>query len=173
MTLLKSLLLITLFSISAVTGWAQEHQHREHLSKLVSHYMNVKNALADDNFDNAKSSLIEFREEAMENSEMKNHEEHAQKHLQHHSAMIKTVNKGVQTDDIGELRSAFKDISALLAKALKNQGYEGKTLYIQYCPMAANGGAHWISDQEKIVNPYLGQMMPGCGETRKEINPNN
>lgn len=175
MKLLKPLLLIALFSISTVTGWAQQSEHRyeEHLSILVSHYIDVKNALTEDNFDSAKSSLTEFRKEAIENSKMKSHGDHTKKHVQHHSAMIEAVSRGVQADNISEFRSAFKDISALLMKTLENQGYDGQTLYLQYCPMAVNGeGAHWISNQEKIVNPYLGQMMSGCGETQKEINSN-
>jgi hypothetical protein len=176
MKITKSFLLIALLSLSTVTGWAQEsghHRHEEHLSKLVSHYMNIKNALTQDNFEKAQSFLAEFRKEVLENSEMTNHVAHTQKHTRHHSAMVKAVKKGAEADDIGELRSVFKDISGLFAQTLEKQDYNGKALYLQYCPMAFNGeGANWISDQEKIVNPYLGQVMPGCGVTKKEISSN-
>lgn len=86
--------------------------------------------------------------------------------------MTEAVTEAEEAGDIDELRLAFKEISEHLVKALENQGYNEETLYLQYCPMADDGeGAHWVSNQEAIKNPFMGQRMPGCGITEKEINP--
>ncbi len=56
--------------------------------------------------------------------------------------------------------------------ALQEQfGHAGETAYFEiYCPMALDGqGARWIQDREQISNPYLGSMMPGCGELERRM----
>lgn len=170
----KLIIFSILILTSGVTAFAQEHQHTDHLITLLENYMNAKDALAEDNFETARSHLSEFRSEVINNKEMNNHGEHSQMHASHHRSMIEAVNDADQAGDLKELRSAFKNITTNLVKALENQDYSGETLYLQYCPMAAgNEGAEWISDQEKIINPYMGKKMPSCGKTKKEINPEN
>lgn len=101
---------------------------------------------------------------------MSNHKEHSKMHARHHHSMVEAVNDADQAGDIKELRSAFKDITANLVKALENQGYSEEMLYLQNCPMAiSNEGAHWISKRKKIINPYMGKKMLSCGKTEKEI----
>lgn len=154
--------------LTGFTAYGQEHQHEEHLSALLKHYLNLKDALAVDNFEDARISLAEFRKEVVEREEMNNHEEHAQVHAKHHGAMVEAVEKAAGAEDIEELRSAFADISDNLIIALEKQGYDEITLHIQYCPMAdGNTGAWWISDHEKIINPYMGRRMQSCGTTKK------
>lgn len=69
----------------------------------------------------------------------------------------------IRTNNIEELRAAFKQVSEKLIAAVEEVGYEG-TLYKQFCPMYG-GGSHWISDNEEIANPYYGDQMHNCGET--------
>jgi Cu(I)/Ag(I) efflux system membrane fusion protein len=49
-------------------------------------------------------------------------------------------------------------------------GIDNDTTYYQYCPMA-NGdqGAYWFSSTKEIRNPYFGDMMLSCGETRETL----
>jgi len=43
-------------------------------------------------------------------------------------------------------------------------------IYYQHCPMYNEGkGAHWLSKQKAIDNPYLGKSMPTCGSTVETI----
>ena len=43
-------------------------------------------------------------------------------------------------------------------------------LYRQYCPMAFdNKGAHWLSETEAIRNPYFGEKMLSCGQTKETL----
>lgn len=166
----KQIFLSLFIFISGYTAFAQQHQHKEHLSTLLEHYLDAKEALAGDDFDKARSSLIEFRKEVLESDEINHHEEHSQMHVQHHASMVNAVNDAAEADDMENLRASFKTISDNLIKTVKNQNYDSKELHLQYCPMADGGeGAQWISDQEAIVNPYMGQKMPGCGKTEEVI----
>lgn len=168
----KSIIFSILILISSVTVNAQNHQHTDHLTSLLGHYTKAKNALTEDDFESAQSHLFEFRNEVVENNEMNNHKEHSKMHVRHHHSMVEALNDADQAGDLNELRSAFKDITANLVKALGNQGYSEEKLYLQYCPMAvSNEGAHWISKKEKIMNPYMGNKMLSCGKTEKEISP--
>ena len=47
----------------------------------------------------------------------------------------------------------------------------GKTVYYQFCPMAINNkGAYWLSELKSIRNPYFGEQMMNCGETKETLN---
>jgi Cu(I)/Ag(I) efflux system membrane fusion protein len=150
----------------------ESHQHTEHLDTLVESYLNMKSALAEDHFEEAKGHLKTFRAEVTQSAEMNNHPEHSAMHQQHHAAMVQAVDTGIQSKNIQELRATFADISKNLVMALENQGYDGKELFLQYCPMAENQkGANWISESMEISNPYMGQKMATCGSTEKTITP--
>jgi len=69
--------------------------------------------------------------------------------------------------ELARLREDFRELSALLIQAGAGVGHFDQTFYIQYCPMANNNqGATWISQQAEIRNPYYGDAMLSCGETR-------
>lgn len=72
-----------------------------------------------------------------------------------------------KSENIEELRIAFKPLSAsLISISEEFTGYE-KEVYIQFCPMADhNQGAYWLSNQEQITNPYFGRSMLKCGSTK-------
>ena len=43
-------------------------------------------------------------------------------------------------------------------------------VYYQFCPMANESkGAYWLSEQNKIHNPYYGDKMNGCPSTKETI----
>jgi hypothetical protein len=67
-------------------------------------------------------------------------------------------------------RIYFEGLSANIYTLVKNSSHEGITVYQQYCPMAfENKGAYWISDEEKVYNPYFGDKMLRCGRTTEMI----
>ena len=73
------------------------------------------------------------------------------------------------TTDIDHQRehliSLSKNMYAVI-KAIKPDA----PVYYDFCPMANNGkGANWLSQQEKISNPYMGRMMPTCGKVQETI----
>jgi Cu(I)/Ag(I) efflux system membrane fusion protein len=156
------------------TSDTSQHQHSEHLSELVDSYLAMKEALTNDRFDEAKNYLEIFKQEVIESKEMNEHPEHSAMHQKHHAAMVKAVNGASGAEDIEKLRGSFAEISHQFVKALENQGFDGRDLYWQYCPMAQNQeGAYWVDDEKAISNPYMGQQMPGCGSTKQMILPNS
>lgn len=165
---MKTVLTTLFFFLMVGNAFAQHeaHQHKSHLQILVSEYLEIKNALVNDDLETAKNHLKAFGEEVSENSEMNQHEDHSKKHEIHHSEMLKAVDMAVEAEDIDSLRAAFKKISTELIKAVENQGYDQK-LFVQFCPMDVAG--QWLSKEERIRNPYLGTAMSTCGNVEKVI----
>ncbi len=86
----------------------------------------------------------------------------------------KTLNSNVKiirnSSDIEEQRQAFVKFNESFYKSLKMFGLENTTAYYQFCPMANNNnGAYWFSETEEIRNPYFGEAMLGCGETKETL----
>lgn len=101
---------------------------------------------------------------------MNNHEEHGDKHRNHHGKMLEAIASAEDAISIEEFRDAFINISKELLTAIENQDYQHPSLFVQFCPMANNNkGAQWISNTETIANPFYGQMMHNCGETVTKI----
>ena len=87
---------------------------------------------------------------------------------------LKTLNSAIESiislNDIEKQREAFSRFNLTFYKSLKTFGLDGKTAYYQYCPMAfGDKGAYWLSDIREIRNPYFGDQMLSCGETRETI----
>lgn len=84
--------------------------------------------------------------------------------------MKKSLDKIVTANDIELQREGFADFNLNFYKAIKRFGLVNDTVYFQYCPMAFNNkGAYWLSDILKIRNPYFGDAMLSCGETRDTL----
>jgi len=72
--------------------------------------------------------------------------------------------------DIETQRKAFAALSESLYNSIKMFGLVNKTLFYQFCPMAdKNKVAYWLSDISEIRNPYFGDAMLTCGETKETL----
>jgi len=89
------------------------------------------------------------------------------KHLKVLESEIATISSG---SDISIQRVAYAAFNDAFYASLKAFGLQHGTVYYQYCPMA-NGdkGAFWLSNIEEIENPYFGDEMLKCGETRETL----
>lgn len=75
-----------------------------------------------------------------------------------------------QSENLADRRSQLEVLSISMYETIKTFGLEKQEVYRQYCPMAFdNEGAYWLSDKEKIQNPYFGDEMPECGEVREKL----
>ncbi len=81
-----------------------------------------------------------------------------------------TINQIANSKDISYQRVIFAEFNNTFYKSLKSFGLHQGTTYYQYCPMA-NGdvGAYWFSNEKDIKNPYFGDEMLKCGETRETL----
>ncbi|MCJ7582437.1 MAG: efflux RND transporter periplasmic adaptor subunit [Candidatus Aminicenantes bacterium] len=87
---------------------------------------------------------------------------------------LKTLGKSIESignlSDIENQRKEFAFFNLTFYKSLKAFGLSNVTAYYQFCPMALdNTGAYWFSDSEEIRNPYFGDVMLECGETKEII----
>lgn len=108
-------------------------------------YVSVQEALADDNFENAKTALSNL--------------------LTASEGDIKTaVATASEAADIENARTAFKPVSDAVKDGDLPEGH-----VVAYCPMAFNDtGAHWVQKDGTLMNPYFGASMLHCGAvTRK------
>jgi Cu(I)/Ag(I) efflux system membrane fusion protein len=75
------------------------------------------------------------------------------------------------SDDLEVQRKTFSVFNESFYKVVKAFGLMGKTVYYQFCPMMNNNkGAYWLSETKDIRNPYYGDTMLTCGETRETLN---
>jgi hypothetical protein len=81
-----------------------------------------------------------------------------------------SCNQLVAANDLPAMHRAFQTSSDLLFDLLRSVQYKGVKLYQQFCPMAFNNtGAHWLSAEMEIFNPYFGDKMLHCGEIKDSI----
>ncbi len=86
-----------------------------------------------------------------------------------HNHLVKITN----SEKIENQRKAFKPFNDELIASIKSLGTGKKKIHIQFCPMADNdNGAYWLSSEEKVMNPYFGDMMLHCGEVTETISQN-
>jgi Cu(I)/Ag(I) efflux system membrane fusion protein len=86
------------------------------------------------------------------------------------TAMNRTIAAIGQQKEIEQQRDELMQFSEALYHSIKAFGLESATAYYQYCPMAnKEGGAYWLSASKEISNPYLGEEMLECGETKETL----
>ena len=126
----------------------------ESLKHLITAYLPLAKALADDTPEKAQSAATELAE----HSGMLSLTEDAE-YLQ------KNARDLASNSDIDKQREIFKNISNKLISLVRSHGLDqvGST-YVVHCPMAAKGeGADWISNVPEVLNPYFGDSMLNCG----------
>jgi len=81
-----------------------------------------------------------------------------------------TINAISKSNDIEKQRQEFVRFNPVFYRSVKMFGLDNVTTYYQFCPMANNDkGAYWLSEIEEIRNPYFGDAMLSCGETKETI----
>ncbi|MFT6921289.1 MAG: Cu(I)/Ag(I) efflux system membrane fusion protein [Crocinitomicaceae bacterium] len=73
-------------------------------------------------------------------------------------------------NDVEQQRDSFDELSNTTIRVAQAYELYEEQYLIQYCPMANdNDGAYWLSKQAQILNPYYGDKMLKCGETKDTI----
>jgi membrane fusion protein, copper/silver efflux system len=139
----------------------------QQLSTVLSAYYTLHEALAADDSTAAKSAAENLKSalEAVDMSLLdgKAHEVWMD-HLKGLNAALRSL---IRADELVPQREAFHALSQQLAKTVQLFPL-GETVYQAYCPMAFDDtGAIWLQPDEKITNPYFGDMMLRCGEIQK------
>lgn len=157
----------------------EEHDHesfddvpddfRANLTEAIEIYISGKDAFVDSDIEGATAEYQRFIEKL---EEIGIHGLEGDGHMawmESYELLVEHAETIIQTDDIDEARTAFRQLSDELIKAVQKFGIEG-VVYHHYCPMAFDDeGANWLSSEEQIQNPYLPETMLGCGEVIERI----
>ncbi len=141
------------------------------LKKVVSGYLTIKNALANDDGKEAAGGgkamalALQKLDASSLNAEQRKTYTDMADDLRENAEHI-----GENAGKIDHQREHFDMLSQDMYDLLKTMGRNQK-LFKDSCPMYDNGkGAIWISETKDIKNPYLGKKMPTCGSVKEEIN---
>ncbi|NQV52202.1 MAG: efflux RND transporter periplasmic adaptor subunit [Flavobacteriales bacterium] len=140
------------------------------LNGFIMHYLELKAALTESNFEGAKSAYQKMDKTFVGISMSAFQGTGHQAWMQQYPALKESMATLKSSADLEAMRKEFKPFSAAFIELLKSfDGFE-HALYIQYCPMAdANKGGYWISSSKEIKNPYFGERMMSCGATKAEL----
>jgi hypothetical protein len=144
---------------------------KDPLYAVLSAYIALKNALTTDDGKTAQTSakmlLAEIEKVKMDGMTTDQHSAWM-KYMKKLSFDAEHISK---TDDTEHQREHFVTLSKNIYAVEKAFNTNAVTLYYQFCPMANDGkGASWLSEKEKISNPYMGKKMPTCGSIKETIN---
>jgi len=144
---------------------------QKQLGNFIVPYLTLKDALVNGKASKASNAAGQALQ-ALEKVDMKLLEGKAHMAWMEQLKPMKEALKPIQKhEDIEKQRDHFIPLSTNTVKAVQAFGVKGAdTLYIQHCPMANdNKGADWISNKEKIRNPYYGDQMLTCGRVTETI----
>ncbi len=154
----------------AVTFMDVDTKAAASIKEIVSHYLHIKNALANDNGGDAADAAKEMEsamskmDKSLLTASQKKVYNAIEDDLKDHAEQI-----GKNGDKIEHQRSHFAMMSEDAFDLVKAFG-GGQPMYHDHCPMYnENKGAMWLSEVREIKNPYLGAMMPACGKVVEVI----
>lgn len=140
------------------------------LAVLLPSYQGIKSALVNDDQEQAKQAAGAMLEKLGSIDRAKLNQQQGGLLAEHEKELGSSLNQIVQAQDISTLRQSFASLSNQMYQLVKEGNLTSPTLYWQHCPMALNGqGANWLSTEEKVRNPFLGQKMPGCGSVEETL----
>ena len=140
------------------------------LTKVYNAYLKMNDAFVKSN---AKSVANEAKKviKAIESVDMAllEHDPHM-KWMDQLEILNRTINSISKLNDIEKQRNEYIQFNLAFYESVKMFGLENTITYFQYCPMANNDkGAYWLSSKKDILNPYFGDAMLSCGETKETI----
>jgi len=137
------------------------------LDKIVDAYLQLKNALVNDDFAKAKTAAEKLNQQ-MTRTSMKSFK--GKSHDVWMSEQVNIQNAIKKMTDMNSARNNLETVSEGILKLLKATNYSARTIYVDFCPMANNNqGAIWLSADKEIKNPYFGSSMMSCGEIQEKI----
>ncbi len=140
------------------------------IKEIVDNYLHIKNALTNDNANEAASGgkameeVLRKMDKSLLTAEQKKVFDDIADDLKEHAEHI-----GKNGDKIKHQRDHFSMMSEDVYDLAKAFG-AGRALYHDHCPMYnENKGAMWLSEMKEVKNPYYGSEMPTCGTVEEII----
>ncbi len=166
---------------AAPTGSAEQRTKKEEtvvadktflqqLKDLLAPYLKIEDALVLSDAKSAADQTSAFNT-ALKNVDMGLVKDDAHMKWMEQLKSMETASKLISsTQDVEIQRAAFSQLTNAFYSSIKTFGVEGLDAYYQFCPMAFDSkGAFWISSKKEISNPYFGEQMLRCGETKETL----
>lgn len=147
-----------------------QDEFKKQLTKVVENYFALKNSLVKSNTTNAEKESEKLLN-SIKKVDMSLLEEDAHvKWMSSKNDLTELLKKNNGSFDLEEYRINFQKISGKIIDLTESFGINKDFVYVQFCPMAFDDkGAFWLSETEEILNPYFGDDMLNCGETKRKI----
>lgn len=154
--------------------------------KLLSSYDALKNALTEYDTAGANTAAGQLSQasDSLRIQEIKGDSTGAIREtaVSYQTTISSAAKTFVTESELENKKRQFQSISDALYDLIRTVKYDQKKIYRQRCPMAFNDTeeAYWISENDEIVNPYLGKNHPkykgtmlGCGEVADSLDFRN
>jgi Cu(I)/Ag(I) efflux system membrane fusion protein len=143
---------------------------KQQLGNVVTQYIQLKNALVDDNANLAQKTAKNVKKSLDDVDMLLLKGDAHNLWMKSLKPLKEAVTKIQNSQEIGIQREAFLVLGKNLSEAIKTLGVETENkqpLYLEFCPMAdSNKGGFWLSYEEEIKNPFFGKAMLTCGEVK-------
>jgi len=142
---------------------------RKQLTSFYKDYLKLKDAFISSDYKETSKTILLLKSSIGKiDMTLLNGDAHI-KWMKNKKELDKTISEIIKAKDIISQRIFFADLSNYLFNTIKEFGIDQVTYY-QFCPMASNNkGAYWLSETDIIRNPYFGEEMLECGETKETI----
>lgn len=137
---------------------------------IYQSYISVKNGLVESSKEKASEASKQLQEK-VEKVNIEKVEGEAKTYLGEQISTVKSqAEKIAAAANVDEQRAQLETLSNSMFSLVKSTGANTETAYYQFCPMANdNKGAYWLSEKKEINNPYFGESMMKCGETKETL----
>ena len=145
-------------------------QFKKQLQAVYDAYLEMKNAFVESSSKQVASNASAIKKTLQNvNMELLKGDAHMA-WMDQLKVINSTIDAISKSTDISQQRAEFAAFNEAFYQSIKQFGLHGETAYYQYCPMAnSDKGAYWLSETKEIRNPYFGEDMLGCGETRETL----
>jgi Cu(I)/Ag(I) efflux system membrane fusion protein len=145
-------------------------EFKKQLQEVYDSYSTMKDAFITSNADEVRKSAEKVKSSLQKVDMALLKGEAHMSWMKYLEVMDSEITSISTNSNISTQRISFAEFNDAFYASLKAFGLHHGIVYYQYCPMA-NGdkGAYWLSNIEEIENPYFGDEMLKCGETRETI----
>jgi len=150
-------------------------EFRAQLATLLEHYLQLQEALANDQLDVARQQGSAIGK-AMDGVDMTLVQGDAHNAWMAQLAPLRDAGTKISgAENIAVAREAFESLTNVTLSVVRGFGVAAEQpLALVHCPMAFdNKGAHWLQIGENIRNPYFGESMLQCGKIVERLATKN
>lgn len=145
-------------------------EFKDQLTKVYTSYLLMKDAFVDSDAKRVSNESVKVSNHLeLVDMGLLEGEDHVE-WMRQLKSLKESLNSIQKESDISIQREMFAMFNESYYNSIKVFGLSKLTSYYQFCPMAFdNTGAYWFSESEEIFNPYFGDEMLKCGETKEVI----